>query len=138
PPSSIRPPKLSSLQASHTVGCPVRQLPQRPQWANDITTWSPGARASTPSPTRSTIPDPSCPSTIGYGDTARSRPTASVWQTPVATTLTSTPPGPGPDNRTSSSENGAPWARVTAAWIFIVELLSGLPPSMRQHGVDGR
>ena len=55
------------------VGAPVADrlapggaVPADPQFGmNEQTTWSPGATRVTPGPTSSTMPAPSCPSTMG-------------------------------------------------------------------------
>ena len=87
---------------------------------NRVTTRSPGATLVTPSPSRSTIPHPSCPSTAGaYPD--GSAPEAvymSVWQTPQASSRTSTSPARGSSSSTSVTLSGFPNSSSTAARIF--------------------
>src|SRR5581483_4249241 len=86
---------------------------------NRVTTWSPGRTEVTPSPTRSTIPAPSCPSTVGaYPD--GSAPDAvyrSVWHTPQATSRTSASSAFGSASSTSCTLSGAPNSSSTAALI---------------------
>src|SRR4029453_15808859 len=67
----------------------LRQCSPSRHWGEkSVTTWSPGATEVASSPTRSTMPAPSWPSTVGkYPD--GSAPEAvyrSLWQTPPATT----------------------------------------------------
>src|SRR5437870_6380343 len=84
---------------------------------NSVTTWSPCASESTPSPTRSTTPAPSCPSTVGaYPD--GSAPEAvymSVWHTPHATSRTSTSPARGSARSSSCTTSGRSNSSSTAA-----------------------
>lgn len=49
--------KFSVLNVAQTVGRPVRQFSQCPQWAKDRTTGSPTANLVTPGPTFSTTPE---------------------------------------------------------------------------------
>ena len=69
------------------------------------TTRSP-TRSATPSPTASTTPAPSCPSNTGSGcPNPVSSTCRSVWQTPVASSRTSTSPGPGSSISSSTSSS---------------------------------
>src|ERR1700693_227731 len=87
---------------------------------NRVTTWSPIAISLTPSPTASTTPAPSWPRTVGaYPD--GSDPEAeymSVWQTPQATSLTSTSPGRGSARSSSWTTSGRANSSNTAARTF--------------------
>src|SRR3954447_24227817 len=103
-----------------------RQWTHSRHWGEKrVTTWSPTARSRTPSPTASTTPPPSWPSTVGeYPD--GSTPEAvyrSVWQTPHATSRTSTSPARGSARSTSWIASGCPNSSSTAARIFIRWLL---------------
>jgi hypothetical protein len=62
----------------------------------------------TPSPTRSTIPAPSCPSRNGNASVPKTPFFAerSVWQTPLARMRTSASPGPGGSIVNSSTTPG--------------------------------
>ena len=88
----------ASPAGPQSVGRPARQALQVPQdGIMQSTTRSPGATCATPSPTASTVPAPSCPSTIGQRPSPR-RPSArcrSEWQTPQAAMRTSTSPAFG-------------------------------------------
>ena len=97
----------------HRRGSPRRQgahLPQGERHAS--TTRSPTCGLSTPSPTSSTTPAPSCPSRIGNGmpHPPLSFTNRSVWQTPVASRRTWTSPGPGPSSASSSTRASSPGA----------------------------
>ncbi len=99
----------------------LRQWMHSPHWGeNSVTTRSPGRTLVTASPTRSTIPAPSWPRTVGaYPD--GSAPEAvymSVWHTPQASRRTSTSPAFGSASSTSVTLSGAPNSSSTAARIF--------------------
>ena len=82
-----------------------RQWPQ--EVTNTVTTWSPGARSDTPSPSSRTMPAPSCPITIGSGrGRMPSMAERSEWQRPAAAISISTSPGPGGSSSTSSTTSG--------------------------------
>src|SRR6187402_2446278 len=88
--------------------------------AKSVMTWSPGATSVTPSPTRSTTPAPSWPRTHGAYPLG-SAPEAvyrSVWQTPHATSRTSTSPDFGSARSSSWTMRGSPNSSSTAARIF--------------------
>ena len=95
-PSRREPMKFSGPNSSQYCGRPVSQFMHLPQLAYDRTTLSPGATFVTPSPTRSTMPEPSWPSTIGEANGAPGmRARRSVWHMPAPTMRTSTSPGRG-------------------------------------------
>src|SRR5207248_8731882 len=80
------------------------------------TTASPGCAVLTSAATASTTPEISCPSTQGRGNCTSPLITCkSVWQTPQATTRTSTSPACGAGVGISSMVRGAPMADSTAA-----------------------
>ena len=88
----------------HRWGWPWVQKKHVRHWGtHEITTWSPGTRSSTPSPTSSTTPAPSWPSTagrvMGRVPFCMER---SEWQTPEATMRTRTSPGWGCSTSTPS------------------------------------
>src|SRR5213596_511388 len=124
--------------ARHRLVRGSRQCTHLRHWGeNSVTTWSPADTDSTPSPTRSTTPAPSCPSTVGaYPD--GSAPEAvymSVWHTPQATSRTSTSPARGPASSRSWTASGAPNSSSTAARICIDLLSLGrLSPHERSYG----
>src|SRR6185312_16863861 len=90
------------------------------QLLKPITTWSPTSTLVTDDPTASTTPAPSWPSTTGWGvGTPWSRITMSVWQTPVATTRTSTSSARGGSMESVSIRIGVRLPRRTAAWAVI-------------------
>src|SRR5690625_6089443 len=68
PPLINVPAVLDFAPGSHKAGRPSLHGTQCPQLGtNTQTTWSPGTKSVTPSPTSVTIPDASCPSAIGNG-----------------------------------------------------------------------
>ena len=88
-------------------GCPSRQFRHDPHQGQPITTLSRPDTLVTPSPTAATTPGALVP------EHARRRErhvpvaaSASVWQTPAATILTSASPGPGSSISTSATESG--------------------------------
>src|SRR5690349_7874721 len=84
---------------------------------------SPSLRPATPTPHAAIMPAPSWPGMKGSGGLPGHSPFAawrSVWQTPVATTLMRTSPGPGVGIGTSSMVNGRPKACTRAALIVPV------------------
>src|SRR5205807_4783185 len=86
---------------------------------HEITTWSPGCRCSTPSPTSSITPAPSCPRTAGSG--ARSVPLRterSEWHTPDAPSRTFTSLAFGAWRSTSTTSSGVSIALQTAALVI--------------------
>ena len=92
----------SGPSARQYRGCPSRQFRHDPHHGQPITTLSPADTLVTPGPTAATTPAPSCPSTPGAGNgMSPSLASASVWQTPDATILTSASPGPGESTSTS-------------------------------------
>ena len=69
-PSGIRPVRRICVPTSHSAGRPPVQYSQVPQDTRQMgITWSPGWTAVTPSPTPSTMPEPSCPRMMGMGMT---------------------------------------------------------------------
>ena len=65
-PSSSKGVEMLPRLRMHQVGCPSVQALQLPQLASVVmTTWSPAWTLSTPGPTDSTMPAPSCPRTEG-------------------------------------------------------------------------
>jgi hypothetical protein len=101
---------------------------------NTMTTWSPGTRSGTSSPTSSTTPADSWPSAIGIGRGRSPLMTdRSEWHSPAAAIRTSTSPRPGPSSSTVATRSGllaaygaaAPMRSNTAALIFMVP-----PPSV--------
>src|SRR6187200_2812118 len=100
---------------------PLRQWMHSPHsGAKSVMTWSPGATSVTPSPTRSTTPAPSWPRTHGAYPLG-SAPEAvyrSVWQTPHATSRTSTSSDFGSASSSSWTTRGSPNSSSTAARIF--------------------
>src|SRR5690349_7504006 len=92
-----------------------RQCSHSRHWGeNSVTTWSPTATSVTPSPTASTTagayPDGSAPEAVYM----------SVWQTPVATSRTSTSPACGSWRSTSWTTSGFPNSSSTAARILVM------------------
>src|ERR1700691_3433905 len=104
------------------------------QAAQDIklkTTWSPGRTLTTLGPTFSTMPAPSCPSTIGCGTGyIWSRTIMSVWHMPVATIRTSTSSSRGSPMRNFSMVKGPPLLRTTAAVTAFDEVGPGMIPPL--------
>src|SRR5271166_5256506 len=105
------------------------QNSQQPQASCSQTTQtgSPSRTRVTPAPVAATMPMASCPGTKGsFGFTGQSPSAAcrSVWQTPLAATLTSIWPGPGVGMGTSSITSGAPNLCTTAAFIVFAIALS--------------
>src|SRR4029453_8221691 len=94
------------------------------------TTLSPGATFSTPSPTASTTPAPSCPSSTGRGwlkpvsTTCRSE-----WQTPLASIATRSSPGPGSSRSSSSTPKRPSSVRTTPRSMR----LAAPPPAERRE-----
>src|SRR4051812_10466027 len=88
----------------HQVGLPTEHWSQMPQLETvAMTTWSPGFTRVTSDPTASTTPAPSWPMSDGAGHgMVPSRRLTSLWQTPAATSRTSTSSGPGSITVTSS------------------------------------
>ena len=116
-PSISVPRTPASPAGPQSVGRPPRQALQAPHdGIMQSTTRSPGATCTTPSPTASTVPAPSCPSTIGQRRSPR-RPSArcrSEWQTPQAAMRTSTSPALGGASVTSSTRTSPGSRRTTA------------------------
>src|ERR1700741_5436822 len=84
---------------------------------NENTTWSPGARPLTSSPTSSTTPAPSWPSTSGSGSAMVPLiAERSEWHTPQAPSFTVTSPRFGGSTATDSTTTGALCARQSAAF----------------------
>src|SRR6201997_4591970 len=107
----------NSAPRSHRLVMPWAQNRQCPQVGrNEQTTWSPGLSRLTPPPTSSTIPDPSCPPTIGY-PTGMSpvRRWSSEWHSPAATNLISTSPSLGGSRSSSTTSKSLPTSLSTAA-----------------------
>ena len=110
-PSSSVPAHAAADATSHRLRRPAAQAPQRPQaGTRQNATVSPGTTCVTPSPTCSTIPAPSCPSTIGWRPAPRcpSARCRSEWQTPAAATRTSTSPAAGGSSSSSHTSSGCP------------------------------
>src|SRR5271167_1676635 len=114
---------------AQSVSQPVVQYSQQPQvsCSQAIPTESPSLSLTTPGPTAATMPAPSCPGMNGgVGLTGQSPSAAcrSVWQTPVATILTSTSPVPGLGIGVSSITKGLPKALTIAAFIVVATFCS--------------
>ncbi len=103
---------------SHSVVRPARHGVQRPhEGTKQNATRSPGCTCVTSGATASTMPAPSCPSTIGQRSLP-STPSArctSEWHTPAAATRTCTSPARGGSSRIVSISTGRPGSRSTAA-----------------------
>src|SRR2546421_11485763 len=97
-----------------------------------ITTRSPGARPSTPSPTDSTTPAPSAPRIRGFGTEGRPlRTQTSRWLSDAARRRMSTSPGPGSGSGASSYRrtSGPPSSWIRTAF-------TGQNPSMTAHDLE--
>ena len=117
-PSSRPPVAMAPAPASQRKPWPCWQKKHWPHCGtHEMTTWSPTARPSTPSPTSSITPAPSWPSTIGYDAEERAVLTTerSEWQTPDAPIFTFTSPAFGASRSMSSMESGSLRPRQTAA-----------------------
>ena len=92
---------------------------------------------------RSMMPTPSCPGTNGgVGFTGQSPLAAwmSVWQSPDASSRTTTSPGPGVGMGRSSMRNGAPSSLTTAAFMISILRIGGRATRERStvHPSGGR
>ena len=109
----------------------------RPRWHSrhrrqgayqDRATDRPMADGSSPAPTASMTPAPSCPSTIGPGRSqSPSRTWRSEWHTPDAVIRTRTSPGRGSSSRSVSTVLTAPARSMTAASIPRMPLRCPIP-----------
>jgi len=109
------------IPRSQSAASPLRHQRHLPQAGMEqSTTWSPGWTSLTPGPTFSTMPAPSCPTTMGKRTGAS--PLAkcqSERHSPVATSLSSTSPSFGSSTSISSLENERVGLYKTAARDFI-------------------
>ncbi len=123
PPPGRPPMRCAGSVSRHKVGCPWmhgRHFPQLKMAGS--TTWSPGFTLTTPRPTFSTTPAPSCPATTGYWvGTSPFISKRSLWHIPVATSLTITSWSCGSSRVTSSTCNGLLGPYSMAAFIFMAE-----------------
>src|SRR5690606_19902255 len=122
---SAPPGSVTSVLApwSHSWGRPLWQKRQRPHMlTKEVSTWSPGARPVTPSPTSATMPAPSWPRIRGRGKAivplVAER---SLWHTPQAFISTSTSPAWGFCTVIVSTTTGALSSRQTTAldWMLM-------------------
>ena len=116
-PSTSVPAPIAWCSGTQAAGRPRRQSPQTPHdGAQESTTSSPGASPVTALPTDSITPAPSWPSTIGVG---RWNSPFTWWrsvpQIPTAAIETTTSSGPALPRSTSTTSNGCPTARKSAA-----------------------
>ena len=114
-------PCVRRIPRSQSAASPLRHQRHLPQAGMEqSTTWSSGWTSLTPGPTFSTMPAPSCPTTMGKRTGAS--PLAkcqSERHSPVATSLSSTSPSFGSSTSISSMENERVGPYKTAARDFI-------------------
>ena len=117
---------------SHRAGEPEAHARQRPHAVTHASaTASPTRGASTPGPTASTMPAPSCPSTIGRSYVqVPSMTWRSERQTPAAAMRTRTSPACGSASSTSSTLSGAFASHSTAALVSMHGAYEGTPGAM--------
>src|SRR4051812_34559191 len=127
-PSVTMPPANVPAPRSHRLVLPMAHQWQRPHdGMNEVDTWSPGWTVITPSPTASTIPEPSWPPSTGNHSVSSNISNASgggtrspvstcssEWHSPANAVRTSTSPALGSPSSNSSTLQSLPTSWTSA------------------------